>query len=54
MINLWSERWSVARGRHWVLERECADATANEWLAVFRNSEPGIRFVLAVRKPHLR
>ena len=51
MIKLWSRRWSVSFGTHWVLERDCAIDTANEWLAVFRESEPTIEFVLSAKRP---
>lgn len=51
MIKLWSLRNSIARGAHWVNERDCALATANEWLAVFRKGEPEVTFVLAYSKP---
>lgn len=50
-LKLYSLRTSIARGAHWVVERECAIATANEWLAVFRKSEPEVTFVLAYSKP---
>jgi len=51
MIKLWSLRNSIARGEHWVCERECLEATCNEWLAVFRKSEPEVNFVLATKRP---
>lgn len=51
MIKLWSKRWSTARGWHWKLERECELANSQEWLAVFRMSEPDIEFKLSKIKP---
>ncbi|MHC2284415.1 hypothetical protein ACVIJW_000285 [Bradyrhizobium barranii subsp. barranii] len=53
MIKIWAQRWSVARGMHWVVERECMDSTVNEWLAVFRKAEPAIKFVASTRRPRL-
>ena len=52
-IKIWAQRWSVARGMHWVVERECMDSTVNEWLAVFRKAEPAIKFVASTRRPRL-
>jgi len=51
VMKLWSRRWSVARGESWVWERDCMPATANEWLEVFRKSEPTVMFVLSYSKP---
>lgn len=51
MIKLFALRFSIGYGWQWVHERDCAIATANEWLAVFRKSEPDVRFVLTNRKP---
>jgi hypothetical protein len=49
--NLWSLRWSVGYGNHYALERACHLSTANDWLNVFRSSEPDVSFVLSKRKP---
>lgn len=51
MINLYSYRFSTARGWHWKLERECLESTSKEWLEVFEKSEPDILFRLATKKP---
>ncbi|MCK9530444.1 MAG: hypothetical protein M0R77_07775 [Gammaproteobacteria bacterium] len=52
-INLYSKRWSVARGLHWQLERECSKENAQAWLAVFQKDEPEIEFKLSKKKPKL-
>jgi hypothetical protein len=54
MIKIWSLRFSVARGHHWSIERECLPTTVNEWLAVFRKSEPDVTFVASTRKPQTK
>ena len=55
MIKLWSHRpdkaFANAGPSKWVLERECMISTANEWLEVFRKSEPDVKFVLSDKKP---
>lgn len=50
-MTLWSLRTNPARGNHFVAEREVTEATAQEWLAVFRADEPGVLFLVSARKP---
>jgi hypothetical protein len=54
VIKIWSLRYSVARGKHWTIERECLPTTVNDWLDVFRRSEPDVTFVASVRKPPMK
>ena len=49
--NLYSIRHNFAFGWHYKHERECDVTTAQEWLEVFRNDEPGIAFVLSKKMP---
>ncbi len=51
MIKIWSLRFSPAKGNHWQLERECAEDTIQQWLAVFRADEPNVCFIGYNRKP---
>jgi hypothetical protein len=51
MLGIWSWRHSIARGWHWVHERDCEAPTAHEWLIVFRKGEPDTRFALSAKKP---
>lgn len=51
MTKLFALRFSIGYGWQWVHERDCMIATANEWLAVFRKSEPEVKFALADKKP---
>ena len=51
MTKLWSYRWTVAKGYHWKLERECSNDDAKEWLAIFERDEPTIVFKLSASKP---
>jgi len=53
-MTLWSKRHNAAQGNHWVAERKVTDATAQDWLAVFRKDEPGVLFLVAKRKPSER
>lgn len=48
---LWSKRYSVAKGNHWVNEREVNEETAQAWLSVFRKDEPNVLFLVSIRKP---
>jgi hypothetical protein len=50
-LTLWSARTSPARGNHFVAEREVTEENAKEWLAVFRNDEPGALFLVCAKKP---
>ena len=52
--NLWSKRYSHARGWHWKFERECYPNTANAWLGVFQQDEPDVEFVLSIKKPKVK
>lgn len=51
MTSIWSLRSSVARGIHWVKERDCTVEEVADWLAVFRKDEPGIAFIEQKNKP---
>lgn len=50
-MKLWSYRNSPARGAFWHAERDVTPDTAEGWLTVFRQDEPGVTFVLAEHKP---
>lgn len=50
-MKIWSRRFTVALGNHWKLERDCNAGSVNEWLAVFRNDEPNVIFIVNARKP---
>lgn len=50
-LTLWSRRHNVAQGNHWKAERQVTEATAQEWLSVFRKDEPSVLFLVAARKP---
>lgn len=52
-MNIWSIRFSPSRGVYVVEERSCAAADADAWLRIFRQDEPGVRFVAARTKPRL-
>lgn len=49
--NLWSLRFSTAKGWHWKLERECSLKNAPEWYIVFTMDEPDVHFKLQQKKP---
>lgn len=51
MIALWSYRFTVARGWHWVRERSCKDSEAPQWLRVFKEVEPTVEFRLSCKEP---
>lgn len=51
MIQLWSKRWSTARGWEWKLERKCSMEDSQEWLRVFKKGEPEVEFKLSNKKP---
>ncbi len=53
MTKIWSIRFSIARGNHYVLERECSVSDAQEWLKIFREDEPNVIFLASFRKPRL-
>ena len=48
---LWSRRNHPARGNYWKAEREVTERTAQDWLKVFRDDEPGVIFLVSKRKP---
>jgi hypothetical protein len=48
---LFSLRYSVARGWHYKHERNAEDAEVQDWLKVFREDEPEVRFFVANRMP---
>ncbi len=50
-LKLYSLRHSVALGNHWRHERDVTDASAQEWLSVFRKDEPKVTFIVNNRKP---
>lgn len=53
MLKIWSKRWSVARGNHWVCERDSLPENAQAWLKIFRDDEPNVLFVASKRQPKL-
>jgi len=53
-VKIWSKRFSVAKGNHWVAERDCTESNAKEWLAIFQADEPNVLFLASNRKPSLR
>lgn len=52
-LYLWSKRWSTARGEHWIIERLCEPATAEQWLEVFQKDEPTVEFKLSYKRPKI-
>lgn len=50
-LTLWSIRTSAAQGNHAKAEREVTEATAQDWLKVFRADEPKVLFLVSARKP---
>lgn len=53
MLNLWSKRWSTAKGWHWKLERDCLPENKDAWLDVFQKDEPTIEFKVCLNRPKL-
>lgn len=51
-MKLWSQRFSIANGWHWKLERQIKPEETEQWLKVFRFDEPGILFVASEKKPN--
>lgn len=45
-IALWSLRYSVANGYHYVKEREVKRDTAARWLSIYQQNESGTQFVV--------
>lgn len=50
-MKIYSKRFSPARGNHWVVERDCTEETAQEWLKIFRDDEPAVLFLASNRMP---
>ncbi len=51
-IRIWSERFSVCRGQHFVAERIVSDESLIEaWLEVFRKDEPDVLFFAQRTEP---
>lgn len=50
-LTLWSCRWSVAKGNHFVAERSVTEETAQDWLKIFREDEPNVLFLVCKNKP---
>lgn len=49
-MNIYSKRYSVAKGNHWVIEREVKEEDAQAWLNIFREDEPSIIFIACNKK----
>ena len=50
-LKLWAGRITVARGYHFVIEREVTEDTAQQWLKIYRNDEPNVIFIVSATKP---
>lgn len=50
-LRLYSKRFSIARGNHWVIEREVTEETCQQWLEIFRKDEPNVLFLVSDKKP---
>lgn len=50
-MKIWSKRFSVARGNHWKMERDCDLSNFQAWLKIFREDEPKVLFIASSRKP---
>ncbi len=48
MTSLW--RYNPTTGS-WVFCRECSESTAQDWLRVWKEDEPGAHFVLSPNQP---
>ncbi len=53
-LTLWSLRFSVARGNHWISERNVTEENCQQWLKIFREDEPNVTFVASERKPNFK
>lgn len=53
MYTIWSLRHSVARGNHWVAERQSTEENIQAWLKIFRDDEPNVIFIASKKKPRL-
>jgi len=49
--NLWSKRYSVARGWYWKYERDVTDFSADGWVEIYEKDEPNVEFRVSVQKP---
>lgn len=54
MLNIYSKRWSTAKGWYWKLERDTLPENADAWLAVFQKEEPSIEFVVSAKMPKIK
>lgn len=52
-LTIWSLRTSIARGNHFVAERQCDETDAQAWLKIFREDEPNVLFIACKRKPKI-
>jgi hypothetical protein len=50
-MNLYSLRWTTARGWRWKFERECDPDKAEQWLEFFKKDCPSIDFILSEKEP---
>ena len=50
-VGLWSLRYSAAKGMHVVHERNVIASSADDWLRVFRQDEPDVRFAVSEERP---
>ena len=50
-LKLWAGRTDASRGYHFVVEREVTEETAQQWLKVYRDDEPGVIFIVSAHKP---
>lgn len=51
MLTIWSARYSVAKGTHFVAERKTPETDAQAWLKIFREDEPNVLFLACKNKP---
>lgn len=52
-VNLYSKRFTPARGWHWRIERICEADSSEKWLKIFSEDEPEIEFKLSKKLPKL-
>ena len=50
-LTLWAGRNSATEGYRFVAEREVTEATAQDWLKIYREDEPSIIFIVSAKKP---
>jgi hypothetical protein len=51
IFKLYSKRFTVAQGNHWVEERIVTAETTQAWLDIFRKDEPSVLFLVSDKKP---